>query len=155
MTIKDAIFGELDYNFGWSRVITLDFFGIKAEIDLLIDGEEDGQFEEAQYKAYQSLLTSWSDIQPDILHSIASYYVQKRRDMVFNLLVNEDYPEVEEAAQLLEMVRLDGIVVPYADISAERHIGITFTCTWDIENGVGLRLLNEKVTEVGYQEVAI
>ncbi|PGD56642.1 DUF2004 domain-containing protein, partial [Bacillus toyonensis] len=28
-------------------------------------------------------------------------------------------------------------------------------CTWDTENGLGIRLLNEKVTEVGYQDVAI
>ena len=34
-----------------------------------------------------------------------------------------------------------------------REIGITFKCTWDIENGVGVRLLNEKVVEVGYQDI--
>lgn len=41
------------------------------------------------------------------------------------------------------------------DIYEERDIGITFDCTWDIENGLGIRLLNERVTEVGYQDVAI
>ncbi|MBJ7968123.1 DUF2004 domain-containing protein, partial [Bacillus cereus] len=46
-------------------------------------------------------------------------------------------------------------VVPYAGIFDGRDIGITFNCTWDTENGLGIRLLNEKVTEVGYQDVAI
>ncbi|MEC1180069.1 contractile injection system protein, VgrG/Pvc8 family [Metasolibacillus meyeri] len=36
-----------------------------------------------------------------------------------------------------------------------RDIGITFYCTWDSENGIGIRLLNEEITEVGYQDVAI
>jgi len=53
------------------------------------------------------------------------------------------------------MISLDGIVVPYADIFEGRDIRITFNCTWEIENGLGLRLLNEQVTEIGYQDVVI
>ncbi|AFJ63829.1 hypothetical protein MUS_3978 [Bacillus velezensis YAU B9601-Y2] len=53
------------------------------------------------------------------------------------------------------MITLDGIVVPYADIFEGRDIGIIFNCSWDTENGLGLRLLNEKIIEVGYQDVAI
>ncbi len=48
-----------------------------------------------------------------------------------------------------------GGTVPSGGQGQARHIGITFNCTWDTENGLGLRLLNEKVTEVGYQDDAI
>lgn len=47
MTINDPIFGELMYDYGWSRVITIDFFRNETEIDLLIDGEEDGSLMKA------------------------------------------------------------------------------------------------------------
>lgn len=30
-----------------------------------------------------------------------------------------------------------------------------FDCSWDKENGLGLRLVNEEIMEVGYQDVAI
>lgn len=53
------------------------------------------------------------------------------------------------------MISLDGIVVTYAGIYEGRDMGIIFNCIWDTENGLGLRLLNEKVTEVGYQDIAI
>ena len=53
------------------------------------------------------------------------------------------------------MIILEGIVVPYGDIFDGRNIGILFKCTWDTENGLGLRLLDENVTDVGYQDVAI
>lgn len=53
------------------------------------------------------------------------------------------------------MITLVGIVVPYGDMNEERNIGITFDCTWDTENGLGIRLLNEKVSEVGYQDISI
>ena len=45
--------------------------------------------------------------------------------------------------------------VPYANIYGERSIGISFNCSWDSENGLGLRLNNEQVIEVGYQDIAV
>ncbi|MBF0705399.1 DUF2004 domain-containing protein [Alkalihalobacillus hwajinpoensis] len=155
MIIKDAIFGELEYEFGWSRVMTIDFFGNEIEIDLMIDGEEDGQFDEGQYIAYQLVMKHWNDLQQDFLNSVLTYYTQKRSELGFDTELNENYPVVETTDQILKMISLDGIVVPYEDIFEERHIGVLFNCTWDTENGLGLRLLNEKVTEVGYQDVAI
>ncbi|WP_113928095.1 DUF2004 domain-containing protein [Bacillus sp. P14.5] len=155
MTINDTVFGEIEYDFGWTRVIILDFFGKPTEIDLIIDGEEDGQFEEDQYLAYQSFIKNWHSLQHEILNSIKSYYLQKRKDLGFDTELKKEYPVVDSSKQILNMVSLDAVVVPYADIFEDRHIGITFNCTWDTENGLGIRLLNEKVTEVGYQDVAI
>ncbi|MDT2046692.1 DUF2004 domain-containing protein [Priestia flexa] len=155
MTIKDEVFGEIEYEFGWSRVIIIDFFGNTTEVNLLIDGEEDGQFDEGQYIAYQSLMKNWNDIQKYILKSILTYYGQKRNELGFDIEVSKKYPLVETTNEILEMISIEGIVVPYADIFDGRDIGITFNCTWDTENGLGVRLLNEKVTEVGFQDVAI
>lgn len=57
--------------------------------------------------------------------------------------------------QLLERIKLVGIYVPSARCFEGRYIGLTFDSTWDIENGVGIRLVNEEVTRVGYQDVAL
>lgn len=45
--------------------------------------------------------------------------------------------------------------VPYEFLRDGRDIGISFDCSWDQENGLGIRLIDEKVEEVGYQDVAI
>ncbi|SFK20335.1 hypothetical protein SAMN04488574_1872 [Bacillus sp. 71mf] len=118
----------------------------------MIEGEEDGKFVEDQYTAYQSLMQNWEDLQPSLLQSILEYYKQERYELGYDIEVNENYPLVETTDQILEMISLDGIVVSYAGIFEGQDIGITFNCTWDMENGLGLRLLNEKVTEVGYQD---
>lgn len=76
-------------------------------------------------------------------------------ELGYDIELNENYPLIETPDQILEMITLDGIVVPYADIFEGRDIGMTFNCSWDTENGLGLRLLNEKIIEVGYQDVAI
>ncbi|MFJ7993254.1 DUF6985 domain-containing protein [Peribacillus frigoritolerans] len=155
MTINDPIFGELEYEYGWAKDTTIHFFGKENEISLMVDGEEDGKFDEEQYMAYQALMQKWEDLQLSLLQSILDYYKQKRHELGYDIGLNENYPLVETTNQILEMITLDGIVVPYADIFEGRDIGITFNCTWDIENGLGLRLLNEKIIEVGYQDVAI
>ncbi|MFY0802565.1 DUF6985 domain-containing protein [Peribacillus frigoritolerans] len=155
MTINDPIFGELEYEYGWAKDTTIHFFGKEKMISLMVDGEEDGKFDEEQYMAYQALMQKWEDLQLSLLQSILDYYKQKRHELGYDIGLNENYPLVETTNQILEMITLDGIVVPYADIFEGRDIGITFNCTWDLENGLGLRLLNEKIIEVGYQDVAI
>lgn len=155
MTINDVTFGELEYNYGWFKYTTIEFCGKEAEIALMIKGEEDGIFDEEQYTAYNSLMQNWGGIQQSFLQPILDYYKQKRYELGYEIEFNENYPQIETTDQLLAMVSLVGIVVPYGDIYEGRDIGITFDCTWDIENGLGLRLLNEEVTEVGYQDVAI
>ncbi len=153
--MKDEIFGEIEYEFGWSTVINIDFYGNPVEVDLKIDGEEDGQFDEGQYIAYQAFMKSWKEKQQHILNSILTYYGQKRNELGFDIEVNKNYPLVETTSEILEMISIDAIVVPYADIFDGRDIGMAFNCSWDTENGLGIRLLNEKVTKVGYQDVAI
>ncbi|MBC2372721.1 hypothetical protein HBP98_11975 [Listeria booriae] len=36
-----------------------------------------------------------------------------------------------------------------------RRIGLVCDCTWDIDNGVGVRIENEKVEEVDYQDIVL
>ncbi|KOO44337.1 DUF6985 domain-containing protein [Priestia koreensis] len=155
MNINDPIFGELEYEYGWVKDLTVYFFGRECEISLMVDGEENGEFSDEQYAAYQALMLNWAYLQQNLLQSIVEYYKQKRHELGYDIEVNDHYPPIETQDQLIEMITLDGIVVPYADIFDERDIGMTFNCTWDIENGVGIRLLNEKVAQIGYQDVAI
>lgn len=155
MKINDAVFGELEYDFVWSKDTSINFLGHEVEIALMVKGAEDGKFDKEQYVAYTSLMQNWEHLQQSFLQSILDYYKQERQELGYDIEVNENYPLVETTNEILEMISLDGIVVPYAGIFDGRDIGITFNCTWDTENGLGIRLLNEKVTEVGYQDVAI
>ena len=155
MTINDETFGELDYQYQWVGYRTIEFLGKNAEIALLIGGEEDGEFEEGQYVAYNSLMDNWEQVQYSILQPILEYYKQKRQELGYDVSMNEDYPFIDTIDQLTEHITLVGITVPYDFLRDGRDIGVSFDCTWDDENGLGVRLINEKVKEVGYQDVAI
>lgn len=68
---------------------------------------------------------------------------------------NDDYPYIENEDVLLNYITLVGIKVPYAEIYGGRSIGLSFDCSWDEENGLGIRLNNEEVIDVGFQDIAI
>lgn len=121
----------------------------------MIDGDEDGQFSEKQYASYNSLIQNWEYLQQIILQSILDYYKQKRYELGYDVSYNENYPLIETIQQLFERIKLVGIYVPSARRFEGRYIGLTFDCTWDVENGLGIRLINERVTRIGYQDVAI
>ncbi|HHT7227000.1 DUF2004 domain-containing protein [Bacillus thuringiensis] len=149
------MFGKIEYEYVWSRDSTVKFCGKEITIALMIDGDEDGQFSEKQYASYNSLIQNWEYLQQIILQSILDYYKQKRYELGYDVSYNENYPLIETIQQLFERIKLVGIYVPSARRFEGRYIGLTFDCTWDVENGLGIRLINERVTRIGYQDVAI
>lgn len=155
MKINDAVFGELEYDYVWSKDIKIEFFGKEVNIALMVDGEEDGEFSEKQYASYNTLKENWGDIQQNILTPILDYYKEKRSELGYDVSYDENYPLIETNDKLLENIKLVGIYVPSARRFEARYIGLTFDCTWDEENGVGIRLINEEVARVGYQDVAL
>jgi hypothetical protein len=155
MKMNDSVFGELEHDYVWTKDTTIQFFENENKISLMIDGDEDGIFDEEQYLAYQALMKNWNDLQQNFLQKLLEYYQQRRYELGYDIAFNENYPLVETTGQILEMIELDGIVVPYGDIREGRDIGVLFNCSWDKENGVGLRLLDEEVIEVGYQDIVI
>lgn len=155
MTLNDSVFGELDYQDQWVGYRTVKFLEKETDIVLLVAGEEDGEFDEGQYEAYHSLKEKWEQVQYYILQPILDYYKQKRHELGYDVSMNEAYPFIETIHQLIEQLTLVGITIPYDFLREGRDLGLSFDCTWDEENGLGVRLINEKVEEVGYQDVAM
>lgn len=156
MKINDAVFGELEFNnYDWIGYKDIEFFGNEVKVALIVRGEDDGQFEGNQYMAYNFLIERWQQLQQSILEPILEYYKQKRYELGYDVEFNENYPLIETAIQILEKITLVGIFVPDNDLIDFLDIGLTFDCTWDMENGLGLCLVKGEVTEVGYQDVVL
>lgn len=54
----------------------------------MVGGTEDGEFDEGQYVAYNSLMDNWEQIQHSILQPILDYYKQKRHELGYDDAVN-------------------------------------------------------------------
>ena len=155
MMIDNEVFGKLEFDYTWYRKEQILFDGKEQEIVILVAGDEDGEFEDEQYEAYKMLKVKWFDIQEMLLEKILDYYKSRREELGYDIEQNEKYPEIFTTKQLLEHIALVGIKIPYAKIYGGRSIGLSFDCTWDNENGIGLRLSDENVIKVGFQDIAI
>ncbi|MED4532380.1 DUF2004 domain-containing protein [Metabacillus fastidiosus] len=155
MIINDTVFGELEHDYVWFKDTIIVFCEKECEISLSVSGQKDGKFLKKQYIAYQSFIKNWEQIQQDILQPLLAYYKQKRYELGYDVTFNENYPSIETHDQLLERISLVGISVLYTKSLEGRYIGLSFDCTWDEENGLGLLLINEEVARVGFQDVAM
>ena len=63
MMINDSIFGKIEYDYIWFRRSKIKFFNNEVDIMLMIAGDDEGQFEDGQYEAYQALINKWNEIQ--------------------------------------------------------------------------------------------
>jgi len=161
--IRDAVFGEIEYDYIWYRKGKISFMNNETDIMLMISGDENEDFEDGQYEAYQALLESWSETQTKLLDPILEYYQERRTELGYDIEdedgiegeEEDNYPQIDTVEQLLEHIQLVGIKVPYAGMYGDggRSMGISFGCSWDSENGVGVRLYNEQVIEVGAQGI--
>lgn len=105
--------------------------------------------------AYQSFMKSWDTIKEKLAEEILDYYEDLRYELGYEEIEDENYPEIETTDEIIQRVQLTGIVVSYAGIHEGREIGLTFACSWNKENGIGVRLLNEEIDEIGYSHVAL
>ncbi|OPH57692.1 DUF2004 domain-containing protein [Paenibacillus ferrarius] len=151
--VNDAVFGELSLFLSWSKATSIDFCSKLSDIELIIDGEEDGKFDQEQYDAYLAFMENWETLQYNIVQSILDYYIQRRHELGYDVGHNEDYPLIDTAEQLLKHINLDGIIIKSAVLSEYIDVGLTFSCSWDDENGLGVKLLRGQVVEVGWPRI--
>ena len=154
--INNPVFGQIEFNgFFWEKDIDVRFCGKDCRITLTIAADENGEFEPSQYDAYIVLMEKWDNIHFSFLKPILVYYNKKRAELGYDKMPSEDYPEISTVEELLQHIEITGVSIAYAGTYGNRSVGITFDCTWDNENGIGVQLNDEQVLEVGYQDITI
>lgn len=150
----NKVFGELTYEYGWNGETTIDWFGKILSVDLVVLGEEDEEIDSVQCESYEKFIKSWNGIKENVLDRILSYYTNLRDELGYSDNSNKDYPEIYTLDELKCKISLDSIIVPQSGIYNGRSIALAFSCEWDIENGLGVILVNEDVYDIGYQDIA-
>lgn len=148
---SDLVFGELEFNSMWQKNEKIFFLSNEYEIKLFVEEDEDGEFTDIQREAYKKFLDNYELIMQEIEQAILEYYqsvFQEYRDM-YEDEADEYAPYVEEFTQLKGFIKPQSIIV--ANFGSERIINYLFKTKWDLEYGIGIRLVNEKIAIVGIQ----
>lgn len=153
MIINDVVFGELEYNdFFWIKKEkeVYSFFGDNFQINLYVDGEKEKEIKSVQRNAYIAYKKYKEKINLLIEEAIYNYYksVCDEYRAMFEEEANLLAPIITKKEELSNLVNLVKVIIEDDD---DRKINFLFDTTWDIEEGIGLRLVNEKIEIVGGQ----
>ncbi|MBC2181261.1 hypothetical protein HCJ82_13900 [Listeria booriae] len=142
----------------WSGKTSITMFGKKREVILSIDGEEDANFSPIQREAYTNFMSNMDEIMDAVELGIFEYYednYEKYRDMAGEVEADKIAPEISTIKELGNLVIPTQLIIRRVRKNGVRRIGLVCDYTWDTDNGVGVRIENEKVEEVDYQDIVL
>lgn len=156
--INHNLFGEISYDLYWSGEQKVRIFGQEKNIILSIDGSETGEFQDAQEDAYRNFVNNMDRLMNDIEEAIFDYYQEvymDYRDMLGEEDADKLVPIVEDKEKMASLVTPTELVIRRVRKNGVRRVGLLFDCTWEVEHGLGVKIEDEKITEVGFQDIVL
>jgi len=109
-----------------------------------------------QIHAWDEFLNNYDSILSSILNEILKYYIRMRpRYLEAGSEWVENMPEINNTKEIEKIITLNYITInwPYDEMRVQ--IGLSYSCTWEREHGLGVVLENNIVKEVGGADCAI
>ena len=100
--MKDPVFGNLEYEYGWNGTVEFNCFGRMEEIALTVSGEEDDPITEYQYNSFRAFMETWERIMSDTAEAIKEYYLGLRKELGYDQEYNADYPPLDHTESILK-----------------------------------------------------
>lgn len=162
--MKNKDFENLKYNdgFGYSGELPITFFGKQMNVYFAIETEKEG-IADIQYESYEKFKENWDELQKSIAERIIKYYNEEER-FTYGPDDEEEklqwWPEINTVDEVIEKIELDGIIIPNPLImeGKGRCLYLTFNKKWGDpdfdEDGLGIKLINEEIVEIGYRDIA-
>ena len=145
-------FGKRTLN--WFGKIKLDDPDIKKELKVEISSADDNSLPDSAKESLAFFLDNYEKYKQILLESIFEYYQDRRDEYGIDDPNDPDMPEVNDAQEISKMIRLTGMKVRYAKRFGKNAFGFFFDCTWDPEEGIGIRVKDFNVEEIGIEGIA-
>ena len=125
------------------HVIEMDFWGRTHSIDLVFRVFPDGIVDDIQLSAYEGFLNKKEEILQEVYDKLKEYVV-------------ENYPDDEKINDfnIFRYYKPKAIFVKNS-ITQKRVVGIFFNFRFDMENDIVAYIEDEKVIEIGTQDIIL
>ncbi|MDQ0395410.1 DUF6985 domain-containing protein [Labrys monachus] len=157
--LNDPVFGELDQTeWAWIRNYRVSMFGESKEVELEVEWEEPDILPSTeQQETFLKFDRNKNKCFSDIENAIYKYYLSILNNLRNDLgdSADELMPIVSDVNGLKDLVSLQAIIIkPHYGIW-ENKIVFLLDCTWDTSLGLGVAMIDNKVTEVGEQDIVL
>lgn len=156
---RDEVFGEVVYEDLWIGITDIIMYGKSRNINLSIYGEENEEFTFNQKDAFTQFRANMSTIIKEAECAIFKYYLENFEN---DRAMQSDHEELETIAppissieELRKLVSPTNLLIRYDFEDGIRRVGILCDCAWEPKHGVGVSIENEKVIEIGFQDIVL
>ncbi|YBV88264.1 hypothetical protein M1D53_14345 [Bacillus sp. PK9-021] len=158
--INDDLFGKLEYkNNFWRGKTTIRMFDVEQEILLSVDSDENADFSNVQREAFLNFIQDMKNITNEAEKQVYDYYsenYEEYREMLGNKSEADHLaPRINSLSDLKRLVKPTELIVRRIRKNGKRRLGLLCDVSWDIEDGLGIKIKNEIVEEVGYQDIVL
>ena len=125
------------------------------EITAQLEPDDNGEIPDVEKKTLEFFLDNYSKYKQFLLEPIFEYYKECRDEWGDVEPDDELFPEVKDKNKMYEMASLRGLMVLDEAYSGKQTITLFYDCTWDEEEGMGIRIaLGNNVPEVKVVKIA-
>ncbi|MBQ8965400.1 hypothetical protein [Ruminococcus sp.] len=125
------------------------------EITAQLQPDDNGEIPDVEKKTLEFFLDNYSEYKQFLLDHIFEYYKDCRDEWGITEPDDELFPEVKDKNKMYEMASLRGLMVFDEAYSGKQTITLFYDCTWDEEEGMGIRIaLGNNVSEVKVVKIA-
>lgn len=140
MRCNDTVFGEMCYKHRWYKKQYIYIFGIKWEITIAAKAYSGRAITEDQQRSYLLFMENEKEYVKAIGEELKEYVNVNFRELAAYWTGAKIVENVEDLSQMVTpktlLFKQDGSVIMLLD------------CVWDVENGIGVKLIPELVTGV-------
>jgi hypothetical protein len=156
-TLNDVELGELSWDLAWVRPLQCELFGARHTLQLVIVAYDESPPLDIQRQAFAHFLQRAPSIVSEVETELLHYYLNNLEEWreQFGDTADQLAPYASSAADLSRLLRPTHLLVCDPFDSSDRIVGFLFDCSWDIEHGVGVKIVNEQVVEVGPQDILL
>lgn len=157
-TLIDGVVGTLEYDYGWCRATVVEFLGENCAVKIVFAGDEDRPLDDGQRDAFVEFWSSNKKLMLEAEASILRHYQMIRSDVLARLSEGDATriaPLAIRASDLRGIVRLETIFFPEDFGGGKRVAGLLADCSWDPGLGLAVRFEDERVVDVGPQDIVL
>lgn len=156
--MKDALFGEVEQEYGWTGKCSWSIFGREVVTRLDIPFHEPDEVEKYQrdaFAAFEQRKGLFGELAEEAIFRYYRKILPEYRER-FGQFADEWAPEVKTLGELASLVTPEGVIVQQSFRDPpERIIGLLFQCTWDTSLGLAVKFIDERLSEVGTQDIVL
>ncbi|ART70530.1 hypothetical protein BTO20_20070 [Mycobacterium dioxanotrophicus] len=155
----DPILGEIVFSssVGWAGVYSYPFLGKDVTVPMELGGDEGEPVDPIQREAVRLYTEHKIDLSNQADDAIFAYYNERLPELRAQFGDSADtlMPVLADKSSLAQLVTPTAFFVREPVVSDDRVIGLLSNCTWDPSHGLAVKLVNEKIVEVGPQDIVL